>query len=66
MIMYSRVALQRPFGMCQVPWWRRQRLLPNHPVPPGRIPSFYAIPGTSCLATLMRPSGTISCRAIKT
>jgi hypothetical protein len=31
----------------------------NHPVPPGRIASFYVIPGTSCQATLMRPSGTM-------
>jgi len=37
----------------------------DHPVPPGRIASFYAIPGTSCQATLMSPSGTIGRRPAK-
>jgi hypothetical protein len=32
-------------GIYSVPCWSRQRLLLNHPVPPGRIASFYSIPG---------------------
>jgi hypothetical protein len=44
----------------EVPGIRKRR----EPVPPGRIAFFYASPGTSYLATLMSPSGTISRRAI--
>jgi hypothetical protein len=51
-------------GIYSVPGWSRQRLLHDHPVPSGQIASFYAIPGTSCQATLMSPSGTTSRRAI--
>jgi len=62
--MYSRVRLQRSRWHVLSSVMESQRLLAHHPVPPGRIVSFNGIPGTSCLATLMRPSGTISRRPI--
>jgi hypothetical protein len=64
MIMYWRVSLQRS---C---WHVLGSVMESTPAPTqSSCPSgtdrfFYDIPGTSCQATLMSPSGTISRRAI--